>query len=81
METVEDLWMESTRRHYQRRREEHRWAWVRHFDRMAASHARISEDYQRRAEELCAPELCAPARGDTGTVVTTQPNPTGENKM
>jgi len=53
METVEDLWLESTRRYDERRREQHRWEWVRFFDKMAASHARISEDYQRRAEELC----------------------------
>jgi hypothetical protein len=51
----EELWMESTRRFHARRREENRWAWIRHFDRMAANHAKLSEDYQRRAEKLCEP--------------------------
>jgi len=32
-----DLWRESTRRYHERWREEHRWEWVRHFGRMAAS--------------------------------------------
>jgi hypothetical protein len=48
----EELWMESTWRFHARRREENRWAWIRHFARMAANHAKLSEDYQRRAEKL-----------------------------
>jgi hypothetical protein len=47
-----DRWQGSVERYHQRRREEHRWEWVRHFDRMAAGHASISEDYRRRADEL-----------------------------
>jgi hypothetical protein len=56
-----DLWRESTRRYHARRREEHRWAWIRHFDRMAESQASISEDYRRRAEELAGEPSRAPA--------------------
>jgi hypothetical protein len=41
-----DRWQGSVERYHQRRREEHRWEWVRHFDRMAAGHASISEDYR-----------------------------------
>jgi hypothetical protein len=49
----EELYMESVRRFHERRREQNRWAWVRYFDRMAGSHAKLSQDYKRRAEELC----------------------------
>lgn len=49
---VEDLFAESTRRHHAKLREQHRWEWIRFFDRMAESHARMSEDYQRRAAAL-----------------------------
>ncbi len=35
-------------------RERNRWEWVRFFDRMAESHARLSEDYERRAAALMA---------------------------
>ena len=34
-------------------RERNRWRWVRHFDRMAARHAALAADYERRAAELC----------------------------
>jgi hypothetical protein len=47
------LWRDSLRRHKAATRERNRWAWVRYFDKMAASHAALSEDYKRRAEELC----------------------------
>jgi hypothetical protein len=52
-EEQEELWMESVRRFHDRRREENRWAWIRYFDRMATSHRKLSQDYQRRAEALC----------------------------
>jgi hypothetical protein len=45
--------MESVKRYHAKIREENRWAWIRHFDRMAQSHAKLSEEYQRRAEKLC----------------------------
>lgn len=50
---LEPGYMESVRRFHARRREQNRWEWVRFFDRMAASHARIAQDYERRAAELC----------------------------
>jgi hypothetical protein len=49
----EVLWAESERRYTRRQREQNRWEWVRYFDRMARNHARLSEEYERRAEELC----------------------------
>jgi hypothetical protein len=52
-EAKEALWFRSVERYNARRRDQNRWEWVRHFDRMAANHAAISEDYQRRAEALC----------------------------
>ncbi len=51
-ELIEAAWAESVRRHNARLREQNRWEWIRFFDRMARSHARISEDYQCRAEQL-----------------------------
>jgi hypothetical protein len=36
-----------------REREQNRWEWVRHFDRMAKRHAALAADYERRADELC----------------------------
>jgi hypothetical protein len=50
----EESWKMSVRAHHEKIRERNRWEWVRFFDRMAESHARISEDYERRAEELCS---------------------------
>ena len=50
---AEEAWAESERRYGGRRRREYRALWFAHFCRMADSHARISEDYERRAEELC----------------------------
>jgi hypothetical protein len=49
----EVVYAESVRRYNARQRKETRAAWFAHFCRMAENHARISEDYQRRAEELC----------------------------
>jgi rubrerythrin len=48
----EELWMESTRRYHERQREQNRWEWIRHFDRMAESHAQLSLSYRERAERL-----------------------------
>jgi hypothetical protein len=52
-----EMWKASVRRHHAKRRERNRWEWVRFLDRMAESHAKLSEDYQRRAEELCRGEV------------------------
>lgn len=49
----EELWQESVRRDRGRRRREIRAEWFAFFSRMAESHARLAEDYERRAEELC----------------------------
>lgn len=49
---IEDAWAESSRVHRQRERQRNRWEWIRFFERMAASHARTSENYERRAREL-----------------------------
>jgi hypothetical protein len=50
---LEPSYREGVRRHNEKVRERNRWEWVRFFDRMAESHTRIAEDYERRAEELC----------------------------
>ena len=48
-----EAWMESERRYDARRRRKNRALWFAHFCRMADSHARIAQDYERRAEALC----------------------------
>ncbi len=53
---LEPGYVESVRRHHEKIRQRNRWEWVRFFDRMAESHARIAQDYERRAEELCSDE-------------------------
>ncbi len=53
---AEASYVESVRRHHEKIRQRNRWEWVRFFDRMAQSHARIAQDYERRAEELCKSE-------------------------
>jgi hypothetical protein len=50
---AEEIWMESERKHQERERRQLRWEWVRYFDRMAKNHRQLSQDYERRAEELC----------------------------
>ncbi len=47
------MYAASVRRYHSRQRKENVAAWFAHFCRMAENHARISEDYERRAEELC----------------------------
>ncbi|MEJ7815964.1 MAG: hypothetical protein WKF53_12395 [Rubrobacter sp.] len=49
---LEAMYAASVRRFKARQRDHIRWEWVRHFDRMADSHRRLSEDYERRAEAL-----------------------------
>jgi hypothetical protein len=48
----EETYKQSVRRHREKRQEQNRWGWIRFFDRMAQSHARMSEDYERRASAL-----------------------------
>ena len=57
------MYAESSRRHREKKREQHLWEWVRFFDRMTASHARMSEDYQRRAEALLEEPVVADGGG------------------
>ena len=52
----EEVWKASVRAHNARQRAENRAAWFAFFCRMAESHARIAQDYERRAEELCSDE-------------------------
>jgi hypothetical protein len=61
---AEEMWRESVARYNEREREQNRWEWVRFFDRMAQSHARISEDYEARAQKLLEPELEPGEPGD-----------------
>ena len=51
-DAIEEMWRESVRKDGERRRRENRWEWVRHFDRMAASHARLAQSFEERALEL-----------------------------
>jgi hypothetical protein len=48
-----EVWLTSVRTYNRRRREQARWLWIRHFDKMADLHARLAADYQRRADALC----------------------------
>jgi len=50
---LEPSYAESVRRYHSRRRKKIAALWFAHFCRMAANHARIAQDYERRAEELC----------------------------
>ncbi len=52
----EELWKMSVRRHHEANRRRNGAAWFAHFCNMAESHARIAQDYERRAEELCTDE-------------------------
>ncbi len=53
---LEPGYLESVRRHHAAIRRHNRAAWFAHFCSMAESHARIAQDYERRAEELCTDE-------------------------
>ncbi len=50
------LWAESERRYWRRRRIQTRAAWFAYFCRQAEAHRKLSESYERRAEELCCEE-------------------------
>jgi len=49
----EEGYIESVRVYHARKRKEIAALWFAHFCRMAANHARIAQDYERRAEALC----------------------------
>ena len=61
---AEDLWKGSIARHRDRKRQQNRWRWVRYFDRLAANHAAISADYERRAEALISGASAAKDEGE-----------------
>lgn len=44
---------ESVARHHARKRRQNRAAWYEYFCRQAENHRKLSENYERRAEELC----------------------------
>jgi hypothetical protein len=46
------LWRESAEQYEQRERENNRLAWIEHYQRMAASHSRLADDYDERAWRL-----------------------------
>jgi hypothetical protein len=52
-EALDELWLRSERRHREKVREQHRWEWVRYFDRQAAAHEGLAESYRERADSLC----------------------------
>ena len=49
----EMMWKASVRRYHEAARRKNQAAWYAHFCRMAENHARIAQDYERRAEALC----------------------------
>jgi hypothetical protein len=49
----EELWIASERRYLEIKRRQSVAAWFAYFCLMRDNHARLSEDYQRRAEALC----------------------------
>jgi hypothetical protein len=51
-DTLEASYVESVRRFNARRREVHRWEWIKFYDRLARNHARLSEEHAARAEKL-----------------------------
>jgi hypothetical protein len=59
----EQLWAASVERYHEQRRRENVAAWFTFFGRMADNHARLAEDYARRAMSLARVyvERCAPA--------------------
>ena len=81
MQTVEELWAGSVRRYHERRRQQNAAAWFEYFCRMADNHRALSEDYQRRAEELCQDPPHLRAREDGGARLTSLSSATGESEM
>ncbi len=47
---IADMWKASVERHHAR--EAGRWEWIRFYARLADSHARMSKEYEARAEAL-----------------------------
>ena len=49
----DELWKESIRAYHEHRHRQNVAAWFAYFCRMADSHSRLAQEYERRAEELC----------------------------
>jgi hypothetical protein len=49
---LEAVYKESARQQRKKLREQNRWLWIRHYERMAGNHHALAEDYQRRAQDL-----------------------------
>jgi hypothetical protein len=49
----DELWKASVRAYHERRRRQNVAAWFAFFCRQAEAHRKLSESYERRAEELC----------------------------
>lgn len=47
------LWQASVAAYHERRRRQNVAAWFAHFCKMADNHRALSEQYERKAEELC----------------------------
>ena len=52
-EAEEMMWKASVRRYHEAARRKNRAAWFSYFSQMADNHARLAQDYERRAEALC----------------------------
>lgn len=51
-EAIQEMWRESVRKDRERRRRKHAAEWYGFYSRLAESHARISEEFERRASDL-----------------------------
>ena len=55
-EAIEGMWRESEEKDRERRRRTNRAAWFAFYSRLADSHARMSEEFERRAAALLEDE-------------------------
>ena len=51
-EAIQEMWRESERKDRERKRRRHAAEWYGFYSRLADSHARISQEFERRAEAL-----------------------------
>ncbi len=49
---LEEMWRESVRKDREKRRRKHAAAWYEFYSRLAENHARISQEFERRAVAL-----------------------------
>lgn len=50
------IWARSEAVHREKLRQEHRWQWIRYFECLADSHARIADENRAKAEALLEEE-------------------------